>query len=181
MSTMIGLPVEVLPYVRGVQLVLVGYSGYSKDSRIKVDKMVRNEIVRAAGRVRNHMQIILESQYREGNLSLALKAKTCIDECDLLIEDVNKSVSGMQHAFLSGQKSPTKGELKRLIKHDHNVIDMVTKAVNLANSAEQSIAANDGNNRKLLLHTIQLVTSCRGFFRARANILAGLNQKKKRK
>ena len=44
---MIGLPVEVLPYVRGVQLVLVGYNGYTKGSRIKVDKMVRNEIVRA--------------------------------------------------------------------------------------------------------------------------------------
>ena len=58
---MIGLPVEVLPYVRGVQLVLVGYSGYTKGSRIKVDKMVRNEIVRAVGRIRNHMQIILQN------------------------------------------------------------------------------------------------------------------------
>ena len=178
---MIGLPVEVLPYVRGVQLVLVGYSGYTKGSRIKVDKMVRNEIVRAIGRIRNHMQIILQNQYMVGNLDLAQKAKICMEECDNLIEDVNKSVSGMQHAFLSGQKSPTRGELKRLIKHDHDVIDMVTKAVNLANSAEQSIALQDGNERQLVLHTTQLVTSCRGFFGARANILAGLSQKKKRK
>ena len=149
---MIGLPVEVLPYVRGVQLVLVGYSGYTKGSRIKVDKMVRNEIVRAVGRIRNHMQIILQNQYREGNLDLAQKAKICMEECDNLIEDVNKSVSGMQHAFLSGQKSPTRGELKRLIKHDHDVIDMVTKAVNLANSAEQSIALQEGNERQLVLY-----------------------------
>ena len=177
---MIGLPVEVLPYVRGVQLVLVGYNGYTKGSRIKVDKMVRNEIVRAVGRIRNHMQIILENQYKEGNLDMAQKAKICMEECDNLIEDVNKSVSGL-HAFLSGQKSPTRGELKRLIKHDHDVIDMVTKAVNLANSAEQSIALQDGNVRQLVLHTTQLVTSCRGFFGARANILAGLSQRKKRK
>ena len=99
----------------------------------------------------------------------------------LFIEDVNKSVSGMQHAFLSGQKSPTRGELKRLIKHDHDVIDMVTKAVNLANAAEQSIVLQEGNERQLVMRTTQLVTSCRGFFGSRANILAGLSQKKKRK
>ena len=91
------------------------------------------------------------------------KSKNCMEECDHLIEDVNKSVSGMQHAFLSGQKSPTRGELKRLIKHDHDVIDMVTKAVNLANSAEQSIALQEGKEQQLVLHTTQLVTSCRGF------------------
>ena len=35
---MIGLPVEVLPYVRGVQLVLVGYSGYTKVLESKLTK-----------------------------------------------------------------------------------------------------------------------------------------------
>ena len=49
---MIGTPLDVVPYIRGVQLVLLGYNGYTKGSRIETDKMVRDEISRAAGRVR---------------------------------------------------------------------------------------------------------------------------------
>ena len=84
----------------------------------------------------------------------------------------------MEHAFLSGQRSPSNRDLKKLIKHDHDVIEMVTKAVNVANSAELSTATSDGNAQQLTMQTTQLVTSCKGFFGARANVLAGLKQKK---
>ena len=56
---------------------------------------------------------------------------------------------------------------------------MVTKAVNIANSAEHSIATGEGNPRQLILQTTQKMSSCKGFFGARANMLAGLKQKKK--
>ena len=87
----------------------------------------------------------------------------------------------MEHAFLSGQRSPSNRDLKKLIKHDHEVIEMVTKAVNIANSAELSTAASDGNAQQLTMRTTQMVTSCKGFFGARANVLAGLKQKKVKK
>ncbi len=175
---MIGTPVDVIPYVRGVQLVLLGYNGYTKGSRFENDKMVRAELVRASGRVRTHMQNIFENQFRSGNVELARAAKQCMAECDLLAEDVDKAVAGMEHAFLSGQRSPTNKDLKKLIKHDHDVIDMVTKGVNLANSAEHSIATGEGEPLQIVLQTTQKISSCRGFFKARANILAGLKQKK---
>ena len=175
---MIGLPIEVLPYIRGMQLALVGYSGYTKGSRVKVDKMVRLEITRSVGRVRNHMSNIMTNQFKIGNIKIAKIAKQCIEQCDYLIEDVNKAVTGMDHAFLSGQRSASNRDLKRLIKHDHDVINMVTKAVNLGNAAEQSIAYSGENSTRLILLTSQLVTSCKGFFSARANLLAGLNQRK---
>ena len=57
---MIGTPLDIAPYIRGVQLVLIGYSGYTKESRYETDKMVRQEIIRTATRVRNHMENILE-------------------------------------------------------------------------------------------------------------------------
>ena len=87
----------------------------------------------------------------------------------------------MEHAFLSGQRSPSNKNLKKLIKHDHEVIDMVTKAVNIANSAEQSIAIETHNSKQLILQTTQMLTSSKGFFGARANVLAGLRQKKVKK
>ena len=71
--------------------------------------------------------------------------------------------------------------MKKLIKHDHEVIDMVTKAVNIANSAEQSIATGEGNAQQMSLQSTQMITSCRGFFGARANVLAGLKHKKMKK
>ena len=178
---MIGTPLDVVPYIRGVQLVLLGYNGYTKGSRIETDKMVRDEISRAAGRVRSHMQNMFDSQFRSGNIEVARAAKQCLEECDYLIEDVNKAVAGMEHAFLSGQRSPSNKDLKTLIKHDHEVIDMVTKAVNIANSAEHCIATGEGEPRQLALQTTQMVTSCRGFFGARANVLSGLKQKKVKK
>ena len=175
---MVGTPLDVVPYIRGVQLVLIGYNGYTKGSRFETDKMVRDEISRAVGRVRNHMQNMFDSQFKANNMDVARVAKQCMEECDYLIEDVRKATSGMEHAFLSGQRSPSNRDLKKLIKHDHEVIDMVTKAVNIANSAEQSLATGDGNSQQMVMQTTQMVTSCRGCFGARANVLAGLKHKK---
>ena len=65
--------------------------------------------------------------------------------------------------FPIGAKSPSNRDLKKLIKHDHDVIEMVTKAVNVANSAELSTATSDGNAQQLTMQTTQLVTSCKDF------------------
>ena len=176
---MIGTPIDALPYIRGVQLILTGYNGYSKGSRIENDKMIRAEIARACGRVRSHMQNIFDSEFKGGDIAHARSAKQCMEQCDYLIEDVNKAVAGMEHAFLSGQRSPSNKDLKKLIKHDHDVIEMITKAVNLANSAEHSIATGEGVPRQLILQTTQKMASCKGFFGARASMLSGLKQKKK--
>ena len=124
---------------------------------------------------------MFDSQFKGGNIELARAAKQCMEECDYLIEDVSKAVAGMEHAFLSGQSSPSNKDLKKLIKHDHEVIQMVTKGVNMANSSEHSIATGEGNPKQLILQTTQMISSCRGFFGARANVLAGLKQKKAKK
>lgn len=181
MSVMIGTPLDIAPYIRGVQLVLIGYSGYTKESRYETDKMVRQEIIRTATRVRNHMENILDRQYISGNLEISRIAKLCIEECDYLIEDVSKSSSGMQHAFLSGQRSSSKRDLKELIKHDHDVICMITKAVNLSNSAEICSPIDTERTLELIIQTSRMITSCRGYFSARKNVLAGLKQKKVRR
>ena len=98
----------------------------------------------------------------------------------MLANDVEKSSTGMDHAFLSGQRSTSGGDLKKLVKHDHDVIEMVTAAVNLANSAEHSLATGEGELLQILRHTTQKMSSCRGFFGARTVILSGLKQKKKK-
>ena len=46
---MIGTPLDVLPYVRGIQMVLSRYEGYTKGKRRDADKLIRDEIVRANG------------------------------------------------------------------------------------------------------------------------------------
>ena len=174
---MIGTPIDVLPYIRGVQLIMSGYSGYAKGSRIETDKMVRAELNRVVTRVRSHMQNIFDIQFKEGNMSLARAAKQCIEECDYLSEDIGKSIAGMEHAFLSGQRSPSNKDLKNLIIHDRDVIDMVIKAVNIANQAEDSISKSEDDSKQYVLQTTQKIASCKGFFAARATLLAGLKKK----
>lgn len=180
---MLGTPLDVLPYIRGIQMVLSGYSGYSKGKRRDADKLIREEIERAAGRARNHISNVHDSAFKDGAIPIARAAKAACTEIDALIEDVDKAPAGMDHAFLSGTRSASKSDLKMLIKHDHDVIEMVTKSVNIANSVEH--AFNKGSNPEEIIQLIrqcqQMSTSCRGFFGTRATILGGLRQKKKLK
>ena len=41
---MVGTPLDVLPYVRGIQMVLSGYEGYTKGKRRDADLAIREEI-----------------------------------------------------------------------------------------------------------------------------------------
>ena len=100
---------------------------------------------------------------------------------DQLIEDIDKSPSGMTHAFFSGQRSASISVLKKLIKHDHDVIDMMTKAVNISNSVEHAFSSDKTDNevKSLIRQCDQMITSSRGYYSARATVLDGLRQKRK--
>lgn len=176
---MLVTPVDVIPYVRGLQVVLTSYSGYTKEKRRETDKTIRNEIIRSCNRVRTHILNVQDNSFRDGNHACTQAAKSCIQEIDALIEDVSKAITGMDHSFLSGQRSASSSDLKKLIKHDHQVIEMVTKAVNLSNSAEHSVASGADDAKAITRQCQQLISNCRGFFSSRVKILGGLRQKRK--
>lgn len=177
------VPIEVLPYIRGIQMVLSGYEGYTKGKRREADKLIRNEIKRAGTRARNHLTNIQDLAFSNDQIAIAKIVKFATSEIDALIEDVDKATSGMNHAFFSGARSIKVGDLKNLIKHDHDVIDMVTKAINISNSAEQ--AYNTGRTedeiKNLVQQCQQMITSSRGYFNSRNKILGGLRQKAKKR
>ena len=181
MRTMPAIPIEVLPYIRGIQLVLSRYEGYTKGKRREADKLIREEIKRAGTRARNHISNIHDIAFKTERLSIAKIAKLATTEIDSLIEDVDKSVSGMNHAFFAGSRSVKVSDLKNLIKHDHDVIEMVTKAINIANSAEHAFSSNktDDDVTNLIQQCQQMITSCQGYFNSRNKILGGLRQKTK--
>ena len=181
MSEMPAVPIEVLPYIRGIQFVLSSYEGYTKGKRREADKLIRDEIKRAGTRARNHLSNIQDIAFKRDKMEIARIAKLANNEIDSLIEDVDKSVSGMNHAFFSGSRSVKVSDLKSLIKHDHDVIEMVTKAINIANSAEHAFNTSKGEEEvlNLIQQCQQMVTSCQGFFNSRNKILGGLRQKTK--
>lgn len=178
---MVGTPLDVLPYVRGIQMVLSGYEGYTKGKRRAADLAIREEIQRCGTRARNHLLNVHDNAFREKKIEVAKAAKACCNTIDQLIEDVDKSPTGMSHAFFSGQSSASISVLKKLIKHDHDVIEMMTKGVNISNSVEHaySVGKEDAELKSLIRQCEQMMTSSRGFFSARATVLDGLRQKKK--
>ena len=117
-------------------MVLSGYSGYTKGKRRDADKLIREEIERAAGRARSHISNIHDAAFKDGAIKVARAAKAACTEIDALIEDVDKASTGMDHAFFSGSRSASNSDLKKLIKHDHDVIEMVTKSFKFANVLE---------------------------------------------
>lgn len=181
MSAMPAIPIEVLPYIRGIQLVLSSYEGYTKGKRREADKLIRDEIKRAGLRARNHISNIHDIAFKTERLDIAKIAKLATTQIDNLVEDVDKSVTGMNHAFFSGSRSAKVSDLKSLIKHDHEVIEMVTKAINIANSAEHAFSSNESDDEitSLIQQCQQMITSCQGFFNSRNKILGGLRQKAK--
>ncbi|MDA8546555.1 hypothetical protein N9L11_02105 [Euryarchaeota archaeon] len=102
---MVGTPLDVLPYVRGIQMVLSGYEGYTKGKRRAADLAIREEIQRCGTRARNHLLNVHDNAFREKKIDIAKAAKACCNSIDQLIEDVDKSPTGMSHAFFSGQNS----------------------------------------------------------------------------
>ena len=134
---MVVTPIDALPYLRGLQAVLAGYEGYTKGKRRAADKAVRNELIRAALRTRNHMTNLHDAAAKASRIELANAAKRCCSALDVFIENVSKASSGLSRSFFSGQRVLRNSDLKRLIHHDHQVITMVTKATNIANAAER--------------------------------------------
>jgi thiamine phosphate synthase YjbQ (UPF0047 family) len=178
---MVGTPLDVLPYVRGIQMVLSGYEGYTKGKRRNADLAIREEIKRCGTRARNHIMNIHDSSFREKKIDVAKAAKACCNTIDQLIEDIDKSPTGMTHAFFSGQRSASVSVLKKLIKHDHDVIEMMTKAVNISNSVEHAFSSDQSDNevKSLIRKCEQMITSSRGYYSVRSTVLDGLRQKKK--
>ncbi|MBC8437664.1 MAG: hypothetical protein H8D82_00165 [Euryarchaeota archaeon] len=175
---MIGLPTDALPYIRGIQLVISGYSGYTKDKRRETDLAVRHEIIRSTGRVQTHLSNVHDQSYRDGNLQITRSCKQAMEEIDQFRNEVEKAETGHDHPFFSTHKSISKSDLKKLIKHDHDVIEMVTKAVNIANSCEHAHSSGSeiADVVKFARQSQQMISSCRGFFNARSSILKGMKR-----
>ena len=110
---MVVIPIDVLPYVRGIQVVLSGYEGYTKGKRREADKMIKAEIKRAATRARNHIINIQDSSFKSNKMSIATSAKLATTEIDYLIQDVNKSTTSSwqvpnNYSLKSFQESPSR-------------------------------------------------------------------------
>ena len=164
---MVVTPNELIRYTRAIQAILTGYSGYIKGKRIETDQQVREEIIRASTRCRQHIQNIHDAGLRQSNMPLAKECKSCIHELDALIEDVDKSSSGARGAFFTSQKKLNNKDLKTLIRHDKEVIEMVTEAVRLSNDAERSMQQGSEETIPALMQCQQKVSSCRGFYSER--------------
>ena len=172
---MIGTPADIIKYTRAVQIILNGYGGYKKGKRVETDKQNRDEIVRTTIRVRQHMKNIHDRSVDEDNLNIVRNARSCMQEIDALIEDVDKSSSGTQHAFFSGQRTISNKDLKALIVHDHEMIEMVTNAVNLSNDSERAQQQGSDELTSTIQRCHQMISSCRGFYSERSTLLNGLN------
>ncbi len=170
-------PSDALPYVRAIQLLIGGYGAYSRERRREDDVAVREEILRAANRIRHHLNNVHDAAYRDEESSLAGACARAIEEVDALKNDVDKAATGGEHPLFSLQKSPSKKTIGKLVTHDHFTLKMVTKAVRASNEVEVAAANSDeadggeeGTSVKIA-ECQRLVSSCRGHFSERNKIL----------
>ena len=169
----IGNPTNTLTYVRALGMIVGGYGAYTRGKRRETDVAVKAEIVRCADRVRTHVENVHDDAYRDGNVKLAKACQSTIEEIDALRNDVNLGETGGEHPFFSKQTTASKKVLAKLIKHDHETITLLVKAVNRSNDLEKA-AAEGGDAMKAVRETRQLVSSVRGHFSERRAVLKGI-------
>jgi hypothetical protein len=166
----IGNPTDAFTYVRALQMIVGGYGAYQRDKRRETDIAVKEEILRGADRVRTHVENVHDDAYRDGNVRLAKACQSTIEEIDALRNDVNLGETGGEHPFFSKQISASKKILNKLIKHDHETLTLLVKAVNRSNDLEK-VAAEEGDVMKAVRETRQIVSSVRGHFSERRAVL----------
>jgi hypothetical protein len=166
----IGNPADTLTYVRAIQMILGGYSAYKRDKRRETDIALKEEIMRCADRVRTHVENVHDDAYRDMNVKLAKACQSTIEEIDALRNEVNLGETGGEHPFFSKQITTSKKVLTKLIKHDHDTLTILVKAVNRSNDLEKA-AAENGDAMQAVRETRQLVTSVRGHFSERRAVL----------
>jgi len=166
----IGNPTNTLTYVRALGMIVGGYGAYTRGKRRETDVAVKAEIVRCADRVRTHVENVHDSAYSDGDVKLAKECAKTIEEIDALRNDVNMGETGGEHPFFSKQISANKKTLNKLIKHDHETLTILVKAVNLSNDLEKASAEGD-NAVQVARSTRQLVSSVRGHFSERRAVL----------
>ena len=168
-------PTDAAAYLRAIRLVIGGYGVHRREQRREADVAVREEVARASGRVRNHLNNVHDSAYRAGDTDLAQQCALALEEVDSLRNDVELAATGADHPFFSRQKGVSKKTINQLIKHDHNTLDMLRKAVNSSNDLEKVHAEADGGEAlEAVRKCQQLVSSCRGHFSERNGVLRGI-------
>ena len=168
----IGNPTETLTYVRALGLIVGGYSAYKRDKRRETDIAVKEEILRCADRVRTHVENVHDDAFRKRNRTLAKACQSIIEEIDSLRNEVSLGETGGEHPFFSKQISTTKKILNQLIKHDHETLTLLVKAVNQSNRLER--ATSEKAQMAAIQETRQLVSSVRGHFSERRAVLKGI-------
>ena len=166
----IGNPADTLTYVRAIQMILGGYGAYKRDKRRETDIALKEEIMRCADRVRTHVENVHDDAYRDMNVKLAKACQSTIEEIDALRNEVNLGETGGEHPFFSKQITTSKKVLTKLIKHDHDTLTILVKAVNSSNDLEKA-AAENGDVMQAVKETRQLVSSVRGHFSERRAVL----------
>ncbi len=168
----IGNPAETLTYMRAVRLLLGGYGAFSREKRRETNVAVREEILRCGNRVRNHVENVHDSAYRDGGIKLARACAGAVEEVDALRNDVNVAETGGEHPFFSQQISVSKKTIDELISHDLRTLEMLVKAVNQSNELEKEHAASNTEAAITAAKECrQLVSSVRGHFSERRSVL----------
>ena len=166
----IGNPTDTITYVRALGLIVGGYGAYNRDKRRETDVAIKEEIVRCADRVRTHVENVHDAAYNDGNITLAKECTKTIEEIDALRNEVNLGETGGEHPFFSKQISANKKTLNQLIKHDHETLTILVKAVNQSNDLEKAVV--DGEDAiSEVRFTKQLISSVRGHFSERRAVL----------
>ena len=148
-----------------IEPIGVGYTS----KQMKRKKPINNDLLVDITPLTKNQEKFFDA-YRDGNVRLAKACQSTIEEIDALRNDVNLAETGGEHPFFSKQATASKKVIGKLIKHDHETLTMLVKAVNRSNDLEKT-AAEEGDVMKAVRATRQLVSSVRGHFSERRAVL----------
>ncbi len=138
------------------------------------DVAVRMRIQQELKKVRTHILNIMEYSYEDGDEKGAESAKRLIDAVDTFSNNVQFSEVGHKYPFFSKQISAKRGDVKRLVRFDAEMINFLKNATLLSHKVENAVIEGNVEAFREIRKIKNFVSSAEGKYEERFEFIKRL-------
>jgi len=139
------------------------------------DLVVRQKLIRELDKAREYIKIILDEPKIGNNDEISDIGKSLMDDLDIFSNEIELSEVGHKYPLFSPQKSASGRTVKKLIKYDSSIIEMMEDVKEACKRLYDAIINNeDIDIEKELLEIRHYITNVKNNYLSRIDKLKGV-------
>ncbi|MCH1540882.1 MAG: hypothetical protein L7S56_05555 [Candidatus Poseidonia sp.] len=118
-------PMDLVRYARGVQWVLTGYTGLTKEKRLEADREFRQVMHHQMSLLRRFLEQLHDDSWKQEKMMSVRRIKSTMGEVDAFLRELDKAISPFHVTYLSGQQVAKNQSLLQLLEHDRILLKQI--------------------------------------------------------